>query len=648
MLTHLIRFSCLFLLSVPGWSDFSAGLKAYEAGDYATALKEWQPLAERGDANTQYNLGLLYARGQGMKPDYAEAAKWYRKAAEQGVAAAQYNLGVMYSNGQGVPQDAAEALKWFLKAAEQGVARAQNNLGTIYNEGEGAFKDFSEAEKWYRKAADKGIASAQFNLAVMYDLGQGVTKDYAEAIKWYRKAAEQGHASSQTNLGILYYNAQGTSRDLNEAYIWFSRAAAGGDPRAKGLLQLAANKMKPKDVTRCQELARNWHPVKQAVAEEPESPTPGLKAPAAPIILASSKEPTRQAPAPGKQVTGQAVWSGVDRIVAVGDVHGDYEQFVAVLQSAGLIDNQASWIGGKAHLVQTGDILDRGPDSREVMDLLMRLEKEAAAAGGYVHCLIGNHEAMNVYGDIRYVSPGEFAAFRDENSENVRESSFRGYEAAVRAKPDPDFRRKWELEHPPGFLEHRSHLGPSGDYGKWISSHNAVIKINDTLFLHAGISSKYAAYGIDQINQQVREELKNPEKLHGGIVTDEEGPLWYRGMSSGDEKTLAPVVQAVLENFGVQRVVIGHAYAKATITPRFGGKVLMIDIGLPRVYDNIGKLGCLVIEHDKPYALHRGAKLELPSDSGQDLLRYLKQAAALDPAPSPLLKRIAELGGQAQ
>ena len=89
--------------------------------------------------------------------------------------------------------------------------------------------------------------------------------------------------------------------------------------------------------------------------------------------------------------------------------------------------------------------------------------------------------------------------------------------------------------------------------------------------------------------------------------------------------------------------MIGHTYANAAITPRFDGKVIMVDIGLSRVYDGIGKVGCLVIEQNKPYVLHRGTRLELPTDSGKDLLRYLKLAAALDPQPSPLAKRIADL-----
>ncbi|MSR03122.1 MAG: hypothetical protein EXR94_10365 [Gemmatimonadetes bacterium] len=103
---------------------------------------------------------------------------------------------------------------------------------------------------------------------------------------------------------------------------------------------------------------------------------------------------------------------GVSRIVAVGDVHGDFAQFTTVLRQAGVIDAKNRWAGGQTHLVQTGDVPDRGPDSRQVMDLLMELTPQAEKAGGQVHALIGNHEAMRVLGDLRYVSPGEYEAFR--------------------------------------------------------------------------------------------------------------------------------------------------------------------------------------------------------------------------------------------
>ena len=149
-------------------------------GDFASALKEWQPLADKGVAEAQYNLGLLHAKGQGVPQDSAQAVKWYRKAADQGFVEAEFNLGLMYSGGEGVPKDSSEAMKWFLKAAGKGDAKAADTVGSFF-EAEGTFKNYAEAEKWYRKAAEQGVASAQFNLGAMYDIGQGVKVDFAEA-----------------------------------------------------------------------------------------------------------------------------------------------------------------------------------------------------------------------------------------------------------------------------------------------------------------------------------------------------------------------------------------------------------------------------------------------------------------------------------
>jgi hypothetical protein len=313
------------------------------------------------------------------------------------------------------------------------------------------------------------------------------------------------------------------------------------------------------------------------------------------------------------------VWTGVERIVAVGDVHGDYEHFVAVLRFAGIIDDQGNWSGGKTHLVQTGDILDRGPEPRKAMDLLMKLERQANEAGGHVHALIGNHETLNIYGDLQYVSPSDYASFRVEGSQET------------------------EPGRPQGYAERQRQFGPDGKYGKWIRSHNAVIRINDTVFLHGGIGPKYASYSIRQINERVREELGDFSKLQGGMVIDQEGPVWYRGMARGDERALESLVAMVLKNFQAERIVIGHTFADGAVTPRFGGKILMIDVGLARLYDTFIRQSCLVIEKGMPYALHRGTRLELPSDDGNDMLRYLRAAAMLDPQPSSLEKRIALL-----
>ncbi len=669
-------------------ADFKAGLDAYTRGDFAAALKEWQPIAEGGDPNAQYNLGLLYARGQGVAQDYSQAAQWYRKAAEQGVAAAQYNLGLMCANGQGVPRDPQEAAKWFLKAADAGVVDAETGLGRIYHEGEGAFQNPAEAEKWYRKAAERGVGSAAFNLGVMYDLGQGVPRNYEEAFQWYRKAADDGYAAGFTNLGILYYNAQGVKRDLVEAYACFSKAQRMGDPRAAQLLSSTANKLKPGDLKKAQKLLAGWQPpAAKPVETDPASlfkppaeapavatvasaaPTRPAETTTAPAASAESAQPTSVAAAPArsdavptapgtpaaaapaastaipKTASEQNTWPEVERVVAVGDVHGDYEMLVGVLQSANLIDSNGDWIGGKAHLVQTGDVVDRGPDSRAVMDLLMKLEKQAAAAGGAVHALIGNHEAMNVYGDLRYVSPAEFATWASGATAS-REVSYDQFRKAVteRAKPGADPARLADIQNLPGYNEHREAFGPSGVYGKWIRSHNAAVKIGRTLFIHAGLGEKYVGWTLDRIDDEVRQELNDFTRLHGGLVTDEEGPLWYRGLAKGDETKLGPLVDSLLRQFDVDRIVIGHTYADAAITPRFGGKVVLIDIGLSRVYDNIGKMGALEIDHGEVRALHRGQKLRLPSDeNGPDMLRYLREAAALDPQPSPIQTRIEQM-----
>lgn len=336
------------------------------------------------------------------------------------------------------------------------------------------------------------------------------------------------------------------------------------------------------------------------------------------------------------------VWTGVERIVAVGDIHGDYEQFVTLLRSAELLDEKGDWSGGKTHLVQAGDVLDRGPDSRKVMDLLRKLEKQARKSGGYVHALIGNHEAMNIYGDLRYVSPGEYAAFRDKNSEQVRRAFYEQQREELRRRNrdseeapvfDDAFRRRWESNNPLGSVEHRFHFGPNGRYGKWIRSHNTVIKINDTLFLHGGISPKYASFSIGKINKTVRRELRDLRKLRGGMVLDPEGPLWYRGLAQ-EEESLEAHLATVLKEYKVKRIVVAHTPITGAIMPRFDARVLLIDVGISRDYG--GSLACLLIEGGRIYALHRGTKLEIPSGATEDLLCYLRQAARLDPSPSPL------------
>ena len=139
--------------------DFQKGVKAYDKGDIATALREWRPLAEQGDAEAQYNLGQMYRKGKGVLQDYKEAVKWYRKSAEHGLERAQNILGFMYANGKGVTQDYKEAVKWYRKSAEQGNAWAQSSLSAMYGLGKGVLQDKVYTHMWANIAASNGDAN---------------------------------------------------------------------------------------------------------------------------------------------------------------------------------------------------------------------------------------------------------------------------------------------------------------------------------------------------------------------------------------------------------------------------------------------------------------------------------------------------------
>ncbi len=153
---------CWLVLIAPAWADYTEGAIAYIAGNYETAVREFRPLADQGDTNAQFMLGLMYVEGRGVPQDYAEALKWYRLAAAQGDAVAQLNLGVMYDNGRGAPQDYAEAVRWYSLAAEQGYAEAQFMLGAMYTAGAGVPQDSILAHMWYNLTAAQGdkIAAA--------------------------------------------------------------------------------------------------------------------------------------------------------------------------------------------------------------------------------------------------------------------------------------------------------------------------------------------------------------------------------------------------------------------------------------------------------------------------------------------------------
>jgi hypothetical protein len=286
-------------------------------------------------------------------------------------------------------------------------------------------------------------------------------------------------------------------------------------------------------------------------------------------------------------------YQGVERVVAVGDVHGAYDRYVEILRVAGVLDDRQHWAGGHTHFVQVGDLLDRGADSRKVLDLLRDLEDGARRAGGAVHVLLGNHEVMRMLGDLRYVSPGEYEAFASGDSADLRRRYLERLSGEDRAK--------LPAELPLGFVELRIAFGQSGDYGRWLRKLDVVIRVNDVLFVHGGISPELASKRCNTINDTVRRELgpdldKTRAAPLQSLVASENGPLWYRGLAR-ESDDFAPKLDEILKLQGARAIVVGHTIqAGGRIEKRFGGKVFALDTGMQPAYVPDGRASALEIK----------------------------------------------------
>ncbi|MEO5810168.1 MAG: metallophosphoesterase [Sphingomicrobium sp.] len=289
------------------------------------------------------------------------------------------------------------------------------------------------------------------------------------------------------------------------------------------------------------------------------------------------------------------------RIVAVGDLHGDFDIWLAIARAAGLVNAAGHWSGGRTTLVQTGDIVDRAPDSLKIIRHLMQLEREAARAGGKVVVLVGNHEAMMMTGDLRYTVPGEFAAFADARSARRRDDFYATHVAAIEvfyrrrdATLSPAaIREKWIQETPLGMIEHQAAWSPSGAIGRWTIGHAAVVQIGDTLFVHGGISPAFAAVPTEEINRRVAAALTARETAATSIINDPLGPLWYRGLAGLAPEGTAPAaprppVRVELDRLlalrGLQRIVIGHTPLLSGVAVLEDGHLARIDSGDSRAY----------------------------------------------------------------
>ncbi len=199
-------------------------------------------------------------------------------------------------------------------------------------------------------------------------------------------------------------------------------------------------------------------------------------------------------------------WDGVDRVVAIADIHGAYPAFVELLHATDLIDEDLKWAGGTNHLVSLGDLLDRGSQSRAVMDILIRLQHEADAAGGRVHVVAGNHELMNVIGDLRYVSDAEYLAFSTDETHAMRDQAYTNF---VNLRSHLDMaestdRDSFDKQFPDGFFAHRAAFSAKGHYGKWILSMPAVVVVNDIAFVHGGLPEMVSKQSLEALNDEYR------------------------------------------------------------------------------------------------------------------------------------------------
>jgi hypothetical protein len=206
----------------------------------------------------QYQLGMRYAKGQGVKPDYEAALEWFQKAAAQGYAEAHLAIGGLYDEGMGVPQDYNEAQKQYLKAAELGDARGFMYVGTLHENGNGVPQDYQAAMNLYRKAADLGVAEANFRIGSLYSDGNGVPKSMEECMRWWIKAADRGDMVAQLMLCVYYTGGNHVPLDLIEAHKWYNIMAANGRADAGQLRDSLERQMTREQITEAQKRALEW------------------------------------------------------------------------------------------------------------------------------------------------------------------------------------------------------------------------------------------------------------------------------------------------------------------------------------------------------------------------------------------------------
>lgn len=268
------------------------------------------------------------------------------------------------------------------------------------------------------------------------------------------------------------------------------------------------------------------------------------------------------------------------RVVAIGDVHGDLTATRRALRLAGAIDAEDRWIGDSLVVVQTGDQLDRGDDEQAILDLFDRLRREATAAGGAFHALLGNHELMNVAGDLRYVTPGGFADFEGIDGLALDDPSLSAVKPQERAR--------------------RAAFMPGGPYAQILAQRNTVVIVGDNVFVHGGVLPEHVRGGLadlERLNADVRRWLVGQIELPAiaGSVLSPDAVVWTR-LYAGDDPTICTRLGEALSRLGAKRMIVGHTVQRSGITSGCERRLWRIDVGMAAHYG--GSVQVLQIEGD--------------------------------------------------
>jgi Calcineurin-like phosphoesterase/HipA-like kinase len=355
------------------------------------------------------------------------------------------------------------------------------------------------------------------------------------------------------------------------------------------------------------------------------------------------------------------------RVVAFGDVHGAFTDWSSLLRELGVIDEQMNWSGGNTHLVSLGDLLDRGPDSRKVVELLMKLDQQAEQAGGAVHMVLGNHEVMVMTGDLRYVSPQEFAAFAGDETQADRDALFAQYRSFNPEGDEAALRQTFDDQYPAGFVALRKAFSQEGALGSWLVQQPFVVKVNDKVYMHGGIASVASEDSLATLNGKLQGELKafldsmdtlraagvmpwyvdyhdrlaflnaraeefvaaNPKaktqpdwfpalkqvfEAQQAFVFSDDSPNWYRGTAMCHPYAESFNTERFLKQVGAKQLVMGHTPTSGNVHERMDGLAIRLDTGMLA-------------------SVYKGRASALVSQGGKDYVHYLGSSEKAQPVP---------------